>query len=97
MEAAHVIIRPVISEQSMKEAGNGRYTFVVARDADKTAIKRAIQDLYKVHVTSVTTVTVKGKTKRVGVRRNEVVITPLKKAIASVKKGEKIGVFDIAA
>ena len=96
MDHTHVIIRPVITEQSMKDAGKGRYTFIIAQNADKIAVKKAVTKAHGVSVVSVTTVITKGRTKRTGTRRNEIVTSSVKKAIVRVKSGEKIALFDIS-
>ncbi len=96
MHAHHLIIRPLISEKSMAHADKGQYHFAVALHTNKDAIKRAIEEQFKVHVVSVATTTLKGRTKRIGQRRMEVTIAPWKKAIIGVKTGEKIAIFDVA-
>lgn len=94
MKTNDVIIRPVITEQSMKIVPSGKYTFIVARFADKDAIKKAITGLFGVTVTGVSTTVIKGRSKRVGARREEVKGSESKKAVVTVKKGEKIGMFE---
>ncbi|NLC25538.1 MAG: 50S ribosomal protein L23 [Fastidiosipila sp.] len=61
-----IIIRPVITEQSMMEAAYGKYTFEVDRRASKTEIGRAIEALFEVKVTGVNTINLRGKERRVG-------------------------------
>ena len=90
----NVIIKPLITEQSMKGVDSGKYSFVVARFASKTAIKSEIRKLFGVNVVSVSTSIVKGKTKRVGAKRQEVKQSIWKKAVVALKKGEKIGLFE---
>lgn len=89
-----VIIRPLITEKAMRESEKGKYGFVVDKDATKALIKLAVQAEFKVHVTSVQTSTVKGRKKRVGMRRSEIDLPHVKKALVTVKKGEKIGIFE---
>lgn len=91
-----IIVRPVITEQSIAEAGKGKFTFIVAKNANKDAIKIAVEKQFDVHVTDVTTQILKGKRARFGKRRIETRITPEKKACVTLKKGEKIALFDIA-
>ena len=90
----HIIIKPLITEQSMKAVAAGKYSFVVARTADKGAIKKAVNQLFGVTVTAVSTTVVKGRTKRVGQKRQEITQSAWKKAVVTVKKGEKIGLFE---
>jgi large subunit ribosomal protein L23 len=94
MKTNDIVIRPIITEESMKYVPAGKYTFVVARQADKGAIRKAINQMFGVTVISIATSVVKGKTQRVGKRRAEVTKSVWKKAIVTVKKGEKIGLFE---
>ncbi len=89
-----VIIKPIITEQSMKAVDAGKFSFVVAKHADKIAIKKAINQLFNVTVMAVATSIVKGGRQRVGKRRQEVSSSIWKKAIVTLKKGEKIGLFE---
>ena len=67
MKSAYdVIIRPVITEQSMEHADIKKYVFEVAKDANKIEIARAVEEIFGVEVEKVTTLLVKGKEKRVG-------------------------------
>ena len=90
----HVIVSPLITERSMALAQSGQYTFVVGRFATKEEVKKEVEKLFSVHVQSVSTVVTKGRTKRVGKRREEVQLQPMKKAVVAVKKGEKIALFE---
>ncbi len=94
MNIQSVIIRPIISEKSMGNAGKGEYTFAVKQYANKKNIKKAIEDAFHVHVTQVATSNVKGKKKRVGMRRNEVAQQEWKRAIITLEKGQKIDIFE---
>ena len=62
-----IILRPIITEQSMEEADNLKYVFEVAVDAEKIEIRRAVEELFGVEVMSVNTMNVPGKMKRMGV------------------------------
>jgi large subunit ribosomal protein L23 len=64
--AYDVILRPIISEQSMEHVDLKKYSFEVARDANKIEIKNAIEEIFDVEVMKVTTLNMKGKEKRVG-------------------------------
>lgn len=86
--AYDIILRPIISEQSMEHVDLKKYTFEVARDANKIEIKKAIEEIFGVEVMKVTTANVKGKEKRVGrspkgFRRNR------KKAVVRLTDGSK--------
>jgi large subunit ribosomal protein L23 len=70
----------------------GKYVFEVAEEANKHQIKQAVEKVFKVKVTAVNVMTVPGKTKRVGRR---MVLTPShKKAIVTLKSGDKIELFE---
>ncbi len=89
-----IIIKPLVTEKSMEDVNLGKYTFVVDRYATKPVIKQALKDMFNVTVMSVRTSVVKGKSKRVGVRRLEVPAAIWKKASVTLKKGEKISLFE---
>ena len=69
MNAYDIILRPVITEQSMESVADKKYVFMVALDADKTQIKAAVEEAFGVKVASVNTLTVHGKKKRMGAGR----------------------------
>ena len=93
----YTIIKPIITEKSMALANNGRYTFAVNKYSDKLAIKRAVEKTFNVNVVSIITTLVKGKTKRIGMKRTEKVEPSWKKAVVLVKSGQKIDLFEVAA
>ena len=64
--AYDIIIRPVITEQSMESVADKKYVFMVALDADKTEIKAAVEEAFGVKVAKVNTVRMQGKVKRTG-------------------------------
>ncbi|MGA2968098.1 MAG: 50S ribosomal protein L23 [Candidatus Levyibacteriota bacterium] len=94
MYAVNVIIGPIISEKSMNDASKGRYTFKVSLKAGKRDIKKAVEEKFKVNAVKISTVTVKGRTVRAGAKRNEIIRSPFKKAVVTVKEGQKIAIFD---
>ena len=67
MNAYDVIIRPVITEQSMSAVADKKYVFQVAIDADKTQIKAAVEEIFGVKVAKINTIRMEGKEKRMGV------------------------------
>lgn len=91
MQPYEVVIRPLVTEQSMKESEKGKYTFLVHRRANRGDVRRAVEAVFNVDVTAVITTTVKGRTKRVGKRRIEVTESPFKKAIVQLKEGQTLG------
>lgn len=94
MNILKVIIGPIITEKSMNEASKGRYTFKVFNNAGKNDIKKAVEDKFKVNVLKTTTMLVKGRKSRRGTRRVEVLNTAFKKAIVTLKEGQKIALFE---
>ena len=67
MKTAYDIIkRPIITEQSMMEAASKKYTFEVAKDANKIEIAKAVEEIFGVKVEKVNTLNMKGKAKRMG-------------------------------
>ena len=85
--AYDIIIKPVITEQSMEATDEKKYVFKVANDANKTEIKKAIEQIFDVKVERVNTVRQIGKVKRMGLhsgRRAEV-----KKAYVKLTESSK--------
>ena len=64
MKAVDVIIKPILSEKSYADIANKRYTFKVAKDANKVEIRNAVEELFGVKVKQVNTSNVNGKLKR---------------------------------
>ena len=88
MKGTVVLRRPIITEKSMAGTNTGRYTFEVARDANKLEIAEAVSEGFNVDVVDVHTMTVKGKTRRVG--RRVIHLSDWKKAIVTLAEGQKI-------
>ena len=66
MNAYDIIVRPVITEQSMADVADKKYVFQVAIDANKCEIKAAVEQIFGVKVAKVNTVRMQGKVKRTG-------------------------------
>jgi large subunit ribosomal protein L23 len=64
--AQDIIIRPIITEESMKGTADRKYTFQVAKDANKIEIAKAVEELFGVEVCKVNTISVRGKFRRQG-------------------------------
>ena len=92
LHPAQVLISPVVSEKSYGQIVENRYTFKVHKDAHKTQIRQAVEELFEVHVVAVNVIKVQPKPKRrgmiTGTKRG------WKKAIVEVKAGEKIDIFE---
>ena len=86
-----IIVAPVVSEKSYSELNKNWYTFLVHPDANKTAIKIAIQQIFDVHVETVNTLNRQGKRKRTrtgwGKRKDT------KRAIVKLADGDRIEAF----
>ena len=62
-----IIIKPIITEESMEDMAYGKYTFKVDRRANKSEIKKAVENVFDVKVEKVNTINMLGKEKRMGV------------------------------
>jgi len=92
MHLLEVLRRPVVSEKNTALLTQNKYTFEVARGANKHQIKEAVEKAFKVKVSDVNVQTVPGKTRRFG-RRSKV--TPWwRKAVVTLKEGDKIELFE---
>ena len=65
--AYDIIIKPIITEQSMEATEEKKYVFQVANDANKIEIKKAVEEIFGVKVEKVNTIRMEGKMKRMGV------------------------------
>ena len=93
MVAHDIIVRPILSEKSYADIANKKYTFEVAKEATKTNVKKAIEEIFKVKVESVNISNVYGKIKRQG--RHEGLTGSYKKAIVQLTSDSKtIEFFD---
>ena len=86
--AYDIILRPIITEQSMEHIDLKKYVFEVARDANKIEIRKAVEEIFDVEVDKVTTLNLKGKKKRVG-RYPEGNRRNWKKAVVKLTDGSK--------
>ncbi len=84
------IISPLRTEKGTKLLSFNKYLFYVNKKANKIEIREAIEEIYKVKVERVNTITVRGKKKRV--RFVEGKTPDWKKAIVTLKQGEKIDI-----
>ena len=82
-----VIIKPVISETSMDNAQVKKYTFKVATNANKTEVKKAVEEIFGVQVEKVNIMNVQGKVKRMGKNVGKTAAT--KKAIVTLTDKSK--------
>ena len=87
MSAEDIIIKPILTEKGYDGIPNKKYTFKVAKGANKTEIKMAVEKLFGGKVESVNTANVSGKLKRMG--RSQGMTSSYKKAIVQLTKDSK--------
>ncbi len=86
--AHHILHNYHLSEKSNLMAATGRYVFKVSKSANKLEVKKAVENVYDVHVTDVNMVMAKGKVRRSGKISGRT--SDWKKAYVTLKSGEKI-------
>ncbi len=95
--STRIVIKPVVTEKSSSMYETAKvYTFKVAREATKPAIRQAIQQMFGVTVTAVRTINVRAKERRPGGlgRGRSGVRAAWKKAYVSLKEGDVIPIFE---
>ncbi len=88
-----IIIRPIVTEKSMQSTSDGKFIFEASPNTNKIEITKELEKLYKVNVLDVNIINAKGKTKtfkRIQGKRKDV-----KKAIVTLKQGQKIPGFEM--
>ncbi len=88
MEIWQVIDRPLITEKNTNQLAEGKYTFRVAREANKVQIREAVEKIFKVAVADVNVMNVRGKERGMG--RHKGVAPNWKKAVVTLKAGQRI-------
>ena len=92
MQMHEIIRKPLITEKNAALQAEGKYSFEVDKRANKVQVKNAVETGFKVTVTAVNVVSMRGKSKRMGRR---IVQTPnWKKAVVTLKPGDKIDLFE---
>ena len=92
MKTMEVIQRPIITEKSTALQERGKYTFEVAENANKHQVKQAVENAFNVEVVKVNMITVHPKWRGPGRRRG--LTSASKKAVVTLKKGQKIEFFE---
>ena len=92
MHPSQIILAPVMSEKSYRGAPDGKYTFKVHKDAHKTQIRQAVEELFEVKVEGINIVKVQAKPKRRG--RSVGTRPGWKKAIVQLREGHTIEIFE---
>ena len=88
-----ILVRPLITEKTMKLVEEGKYTFEVKQGANKVEVKKAVEELFKVEVTAVNMMNTLRKKRRVG--KYEGLRPAVQKAIVTLADGQKLDVFEI--
>lgn len=91
MDSTQIVKRPIITEKATEQTEHNQYAFEVDRRANKTQIRKAVEELYKVRVVNVATQVRKGKTRRY--RYGFVEGTPSKRALVKVHPDDRIELF----
>ena len=92
MHLYKVLKRPLITEKNSVLQAQGKYAFKVAEESNKEQIRQAVEKAFKVTVTGVNVMTVPGKRRRM--RGREVMSPSWKKALVTLKPGDKIELFE---
>jgi large subunit ribosomal protein L23 len=88
-----IIVRPVVSEKSYAAFDANVYTFVVASDANKIEIRKAVESIFNVRVTNVNTINRKGKRKRNRRTGTWSSRPDERRAVVSLAEGDRIEIF----
>lgn len=94
--AKTILVKPLITEKAeLLSEGQGRYTFIVAKDVNKIEIKKAVEDMYQVTVESVNTMIMPAKAKNRSTRAGiiEGRKSAYKKAVVTLADGEEIDFY----
>ncbi len=87
MTSYDIIRKPVITEKTMNDMAQNKYTFIVDINSNKSQIKRAVEEVFGVKVANVQTLRTMGKTKRMGVHVGK--RADYKKAIITLAEDSK--------
>jgi len=87
-----VLLAPVVSEKSYSQIADRKYTFKVHKDAHRTQVRQAVEQLFGVQVEAVNIVKVQPKPKRRGVTKGT--RPGWKKAVVRVREGQTIEIFE---
>ena len=92
LHPGEILIKPVVSEKSYHQIQENRYTFKVHKDAHKTQVRQAVEELFEVTVLSVNIIKMPAKPKRRGMIKGT--RPGWKKAIVELKAGDTIEIFE---
>lgn len=91
----NTLLKPLITEKSLRLVSKGWYTFATDRFARKNDITSAVKSLFHVDVTEIRTIVMKGKTRRVGKKMMHVKKSDWKKTMIRLKTGQTIDAFEM--
>jgi len=91
-EMTKILVRPVVTEKSTRLQEENKFTFEVILTANRAQVKQAIEKLFEVKVMNVNIVRTPGKRRRFGRRQTQG--PERKKAVVTLRPGEKIGLFE---
>ena len=91
LNAYQIVLRPLVTEKAIAQEDNSIYWFAVHISANKTQIRKAVEEIYQVHVRRVHTIRQKGKPRRARWRTYRT--SEWKKAAVTVAPGERIDVI----
>lgn len=92
MNIYQVLLKPTITEKSTLLQESGRYTFQVAKEANKGLVKEAVEKNFGVTVTAVKITKLRGKKKRYGPKFKK--LPDIKKAVVTLKPGDRINIVE---
>ncbi len=92
MNVYDVLTRPLVTEKNVQLQELGKYAFEIAPKANKHMVKQAVETAFSVEVAKVNIITVHGKQRRIG--RQQVLTPSWKKAVVTLKEGNKIELFE---
>lgn len=91
LNAYQIVLKPLVTEKAVDQQGQSKYWFAVNTTANKTQIRKAIEEIYQVHVRQVHTMRVGGKERRIRYKLFE--LPDWKKAGVTLAAGERIDVI----
>ena len=92
MQLSDILRRPLITEKNTALQAENKYAFEIANTANKPQVKDAVEKVFKVKVLDVNIIRIPGRMRRAG--RRLVKTSPMKKAIVTLKEGDKIQLFE---
>ena len=92
MKKGEIVIHPIITEKSTEKQETGKYSFKVNKRANKKEIMKAVKDTFAVEPVSCNIMNIRGKKKKVRYKLGYT--SSWKKAIVTLKEGDKIEIFE---